>query len=242
MFNNIEETLRTYDKLLREKQRAAAATFLEEQLSQAEAAGDTRACISFCNELVGFYRVEGRQEQSFSAAERVLNLLKESGHSGDIPYATALLNYATAKSAFRQVEEAMPLYRQVETIYLEQLPEIDYRQASLLNNMGQSLLFLQRRQEARDCFRRSMEILQQLGGLTAEKATCNLHLACCDLEEGLLDAAETHLRQADAGFASLGADDPHSKGCLHAWARLKQMQGDPEAACDYLRRARGVQA
>ena len=50
------------------------------------------------------------------------------------------MNYATAKSAFRELTEALSLYRRAEAVYRELLPASDYRFASLYNNMAQAML------------------------------------------------------------------------------------------------------
>ncbi|MCD8164556.1 MAG: hypothetical protein LUE09_14365 [Synergistaceae bacterium] len=111
---DIENVLRRFEELLARGRVEEAGQYLEETAAISERSGDGLAEASCRNELTGFWRVCGQREKSYASAERALALLSENGLAGIIDYATALLNYATAKSVFGESAEALPLYRRVE--------------------------------------------------------------------------------------------------------------------------------
>ena len=155
---DIETGLSRFEELLSQGRVDEAGQYLEETAAVSERGGDGLAEASCRNELTGFWRVCGQREKSYASAERALALLSENGLAGSIDYATVLLNYATAKSAFGESAEALPLYRRVEECYRELLPASDYRRASLYNNMAQALLRDGNTNEAAEYFEKSLEV------------------------------------------------------------------------------------
>ena len=239
---DIENVLRRFEELLSQGRVDEAGQYLEETAAVSERGGDGLAEASCRNELTGFWRVCGQREKSYASAERALALLSENGLAGSIDYATALLNYATAKSAFGESAEALPLYRRVEECYRELLPASDYRRASLYNNMAQALLRDGNTKEAAGYFEKSLRLLAEMTDVDSERATCNTNIAFCLLAEGRLDEAQKFLEGAEEAFRRLPGD-PHYDGALSCRGRLEYLRGRyAEAAEAYLQLADNIES
>ncbi len=237
----IDEVLRRFESMLSRGMVNEAGRYLEDMAAKSESAGDRLTAASCFNELTGFWRVCGREEKSCAAAERALALLAESGCGDGIDYATAMLNYATAKAAFTRIPEALRLYRRVEARYRELLPAVDYRWASLYNNMAQALLKSGNRKEAADCFEKSLRLLEQMEGVDSETATCNTNIAFCLLAENRKSEAGERLERAEAIFRSLPGD-PHYDSVLSCRGQLQYMEGQyAESAECYRRLAENIE-
>lgn len=219
------EILRRFDEMLSEGRIKEAGEYLEEMADNCRASGDGAAAISVLNELEGYWRVAGRRDKSYAAAETALSLLDAEGLSGTIAHATTLLNYATAKSAFGETEEAMRLYEDVERIYKSQLPNGDYRVASLNNNMAQSLLRERKPAEALCRFESSLSILKALDDVDGEMATCLTNIAVCLMALKRLDEAEKSLDAAEVLFSASSGDDPHRDSMVATRGQLEFMRG-----------------
>lgn len=230
----IDEVLRRFESMLSRGMVNEAGRYLEDVAVKSEGEGDPLTAASCFNELIGFWRVCGRKEKSCAAAERALALLSESGLCGGIDHATAMLNYAAAKAAFKRIPEALRLYRSVEARYRELLPAVDYRWASLYNNMAQALLKSGKSKEAADFFEKSLRLLEQLEGVDSETATCNTNIAFCLLAENRKGEAREHLERAEAIFRSLPGD-PHYDGVLSCRGQLKYMEGQYVESAEYYR-------
>lgn len=221
----IRDVLRRFEELLSLGCADDAGRYLEETAAEREGAGDGQAAISCCNELTGFWRVRGRKEKSYAAAERALALLSGNGLENSVDYATVLLNYATAKSVFRELTEALSLYRRAEAVYRELLPASDYRFASLYNNMAQAMLKSNDVKGAADHFAKSLSLLEKMTDVESEIATCNTNMAFCLLAEKRLDEARVRLERAEAIFRALPGDDPHYDSMLSCRGQLEYLLG-----------------
>ena len=112
----VSKILAEYDAMLAAGRRREAGEFLSEAADAAAREDDAVSEASLRGELTGYWRVFGEPEKSFASAERALELLESLGLSRSAEYATALLNYATAKTAFRQIDEALALMDGIEYV------------------------------------------------------------------------------------------------------------------------------
>ena len=236
---DIKQTLSQLDKLLEQQDMAGAARFLDRMAEQAEFEDDTTARLTLYNEIIGFHRVSGNREKSYGAADKALALLREKGMDVTIHYATTLLNYATARVIFRELPEALALYREVEALYAQLLDPIDYRNASLYNNISQALLKAGKVEEGGAYLEKSLSVLEQLNedGVEAAIATCLTNIAYNKMSHGDLDAAEDYLTRAEARFKSFDYYDPHYDSVLAGFGQLKHRRGEYAAAADYFDQA-----
>lgn len=233
---DIENVLCKYDEMVTQGQMQAAVEYLEKKAVECVEEGESTSAITIFNELEGFWRVAGEKEKSYAAAEAALGLISSSEMEGSIGHATTLLNYATAKTAFGEAEEALELYDKVEKIYDWQLPEDDYRYAGLYNNMAQSLLRVNDVKTAGEYFAKSLALLEKMQNVQSETATCHSNLAICLMAQKKLDEAGENLKKSEKLFASLPGD-PHADSMLATRGQLEYMLGRYAEAAEYYKRA-----
>ena len=233
---DIEKILLKYDEMIAKGELQAAVGYLEKKAAQCGEAGYSTSAITIFNELEGFWRAAGDKEKSYAAAEAALGLIASCKMEGSIGHATTLLNYATAKTAFGELNEALELYDRVEKIYDWQLPEDDYRYAGLYNNMAQSLLRMNDVKSAGEYFAKSLELLKKMQDVESETATCHANLAICLMAQKKLDEAGENLKKSEKLFASLPGD-PHADSMLATRGQLEYMLGRFADAAGYCRRA-----
>ncbi len=229
----VSKILAEYDAMLSAGRGRAAGEFLSEAADAAAREDDAVSEASLRCELTGFWRVLGMREKSFASAERALELLETMGLEDSAEYATALLNYATAKTAFRQIDEALAIYRRAAAIYEKTTAPDDRRFASLCNNMAQALLRAGRAAEAYGYFARSLALLSDERD-RAETATCRTNMAFCLAVQGRLEEAEECAARAEEIF-SLLPDDPHAASALSCRGQLAYLRGEYARAADYFR-------
>lgn len=233
---DIEKILLKYDEMIAKGDLQAAAGYLEKKAAQCGEEGYSTSAITIFNELEGFWRAAGDKEKSYAAAEAALGLIASCKMEGSIGHATTLLNYATAKTAFGELNEALELYDRVEKIYDWQLPEDDYRYAGLYNNMAQSLLRMNDVKSAGEYFAKSLELLEKMQDVESETATCHANLAKCLMAQKKFDEAGESLKKSEELFASLPGD-PHADSMLATRGQLEYMLGRFADAAGYYRRA-----
>lgn len=233
---DIENILHEYDEMIARGQLQEAVGYLEKQAAECVKDGESTSAITIFNELEGFWRVAGDKAKSYAAAEAALGLIASCGMEGSIGHATTLLNYATAKTAFGEVKEALELYHRVMKIYDWQLPEDDYRYAGLYNNMAQSLLRVNDVKSAGEYFAKSLEMLKKMQDVESETATCHANLAICLMAQKKFDEAEENLTKSERLFAFLPGD-PHADSMLATRGQLEYMLGRFAEAAGYYRRA-----
>ena len=129
------------------------------------------------------------------------------------------------KRQFRELPEALSLYRRAEAVYRELLPASDYRFASLYNNMAQAMLKSNDVKGAADHFAKSLSLLEKMTDVESEIATCNTNMAFCLLAEKRLDEARVRLERAEAIFRALPGDDPHYDSTLSCRGQLEYLLG-----------------
>lgn len=231
----VSKILAEYDAMLAAGRRREAGEFLSEAADTAAREDDAVSEASLRGELTGYWRVFGEPDKSFASAERALELLDGLGLSQSAEYATVLLNYATAKTAFRRTDEALALYGRVADIYEKTIAPGDYRFASLYNNMAQALMRAGRAAEAYGYFERSLALLSPAED-AAEIATCRTNMAFCLLAMRKPDDAGECLKIAEEIYASL-PDDPHAASALSCRGQLEYMRGEFLRAAEYFRKS-----
>lgn len=213
------------DRCYRERRTDEAEQILNAAYHQARETGDEQARIALCNELEGLYRLLGQKERCLAAAQEALDCLRGCGMEGTVPYATTLLNYATACVQFGQAEQGLEHYAAVERMFRAAIPADDYRFASLYNNIGQAYMLLGRPAEAARGLEQSLEILKTLPGREMEIAVSHTNAAFASLSASELERAERHVRQAEAAFDAIGYRGVNYDALLAAKGQLLSRQG-----------------
>ncbi len=187
----VDRILSKLDEHLHKNDYVSAERHLVYWLNEATKAGDVRAELPICNELMGLYRKLGREDDAIGCAERALSVVDTNGIGAQVGAATTYLNVATVYKAFGRAADGIGLFERARKIYERELDTHDTRLAGLYNNMGLALVDLGRFREAEDCYNKAVAILQDSETGAPEIAITYLNMAsAAEAEHGLEDAAE----------------------------------------------------
>ncbi|MFT4174739.1 MAG: tetratricopeptide repeat protein [Rhodocyclaceae bacterium] len=233
---NVQDMLQTLDSYFRNNQVDQVEPFLLDHLNQAFASHDYGAALTVLNELMGFYRGMSRFSEAVAVAQRALGLLESLGYKGSVPYATTLLNAATAYRADGQTARAITAYEEVMAIYTAN-HAAPYQMASLFNNMSLAYQEQGDHAQATTCLERALPLVQSVAGSEAEVAVTHTNLAVSRIKGGQFDAARADLLRAVELFESQADRNPHYGAALSALGEVAFRQGDAAQAVDYYQRA-----
>ena len=237
---NIDEVLKELDSLPGGEETYKTFDFLKEKIEEACKEGDHSSELTLINEMIGYCRYTGRHDDSAFYGDYAVRLCEEQGLADTLPYATSLLNIATADRAAGRLKESMNGYRKVEALYNKLVKKGDYLYAALYNNM--SLLY-QEMDDHRGSARYLEAALNTIDGLDGERvpqAITRTNLAQAYLRLHNYDRAEDLLKEAETIFEELGGDEFHYPGCLNALGQLYYERKDYVKSRDYYRRALGL--
>ena len=189
------------DELLGKKDLEGAERVLLYWVREAEEGRDLKGLFFLHNELMGFYRKNGKEAEAVREAEEALRLCEFIGPES-LGAGTAYVNAATVRKAFGRAEEALPLYEKARAIYERELGPGDGRLPALYNNMALGLADLGRYEEALSLFRKAIGLLDSVEWGCLEQAVSYLNL--CDtlmLRDAFYrnEAGETVLWLRDCG-------------------------------------------
>ena len=108
-------------------------------LAEAEANRDERGQLMLNNELMGYYRKQGKQEQAFAHAEKAAALVEKLGMEDTVTAGTTWVNAGTVREAFGDPVGGLAFFERARENYEKNLPENDGRLGGLYNNMALSL-------------------------------------------------------------------------------------------------------
>lgn len=238
----MEDILQQIDRLLEENQGAQAQALMEKSLERALEIGDRSGAVTLLNELIGFCRETGQAEKSYYYGEAVLNLLQEMGLSGTLPFATSVLNIASAYRAGGRLEDAMTCYRAVEQIYSQVLEPDDMLVASLYNNKALLYQEMGEFEVAGAYLEQALEIALRHPERYYEQASSYANLAATYLQLGKKEQAEDCFQRAIALFDAHGVRDAHYCAALSSMAAYLFQQGEyGEAETYFVRAMQGVE-
>lgn len=238
----MEELLRQIDRLLDENKGAQAQALMEESLERALQSGDRNSAVTLLNELIGFCRETGQTEKSYYYGEAVLNILQDMGLAGTLPFATSVLNIASAYRAGGRLEDAMTCYLAVEQIYRQVLEPDDMLIASLYNN--KALLYQEMGDFENACvyLEQALEIALRHPDRYYEQASSYANLAATCLQLGREEQAVDCFQKAIALFETHGVRDAHYWAALSSLAAYLFRKGEYERAEEYFVKAmRGIE-
>lgn len=192
------------DEYLSRNDKAGAERHLLYWLEEARAGHDTRGEHSLKNELMGFYRKEGREDKAVSFAQSALADLEKLGLEDTVTAGTCLVNVGTVFFTFHRAEEALPYLERARILYEKLLPEDDPRLGGLYNNTGLTLTDLERFDEALELYELALSVMGKRPG-------------------GELEEAITHLNMADTLTEKLGSENAESAVEKHLVAAEKKL-------------------
>lgn len=240
---DMDELLKQIDKLLEENRGAEAQALMEKCLQQAMESGDYNGAVTLLNELIGFCRETGQSDKAYYYGEVVLGLLQNMGLSGTLPFATSVLNIASAYRAGGRLEDAMTCYRAVEQIYSQVLEPDDMLVASLYNNKALLYQEMGDFEAARVHLEQALEIALRHPERYYEQATSYANLAATCLQLGREEQAAECFRRSIAIFEAHGIRDTHYCAALASMAAYYFQKKEYDRAEEYFTRAmEGVEA
>lgn len=195
------------DEYLSRNDKAGAERHLLYWLEEARAGRDRRGEHSLKNELMGFYRKEGKEEEALRFALSALEDLTPLGLAGTVTAGTCLVNVATVYFTFHRAKEAMPYFEQARPLYESLLPGDDPRLGGLYNNTALALTDLGRYDQALELYQKALETMAKKPGGELEEAITHLNMAnTLEGKLGLEEADEPIGEHLEAALALL--DDP----------------------------------
>jgi len=165
----------------------AVERHLKYWLAEAEVGADERGQLMLNNEMMGYYRKQGKKEEAIAHAERAEGLVEKLGMEDTVTAGTTWVNIGTVREAFGDPVSGLESFEKARANYEKNLPPEDGRLGGLYNNMALALAVCGRYEEAQDMFRRALDVM---GGQ----------------EHGELEQAITWLNMADAAEAALGPE------------------------------------
>ncbi len=141
------------------KARDQAEPYLQEALVDAENAGDDAGLLTVLNEIMGFYRSQGRHQENMWMIQRAIELATRMRIEGSEAWTTTLINAATGLRAAKKYDQAEDLYRQALASAAKTLGPKDRRLAALDNNLSMLYSETDRPDQAEQELRQAMDIL-----------------------------------------------------------------------------------
>ena len=211
--------------------------FLEENMEQAFAVGDTGTVITLMNEMIGYLRDTGKNDKALYYCDRVMRLMKQEGLEGTVPYGTTLLNVANAYRAAGKLQESMAEYQAAQKIFEGRIEKNDMLYASMYNNL--SLLYQEMGdfEKACECLKQALAIVLTKSDQRIETAVTYTNLAASQLQLGEFGEAVENLKRAFSIFDMDEEKDFHYGGALAAMAQAQYLMGNLEESAEYYRRA-----
>ena len=209
------------DQLLAEKKFDEAEEYMKQGLAKAEEECDAGAVISICNELGGYYRATSRYAEGIPLYEKALELIYQLGLNGTEHHGTTLVNYATTVTLIGDVEKALQLDTAAATIFSEAGFAMDYRLATLYNNMSFLCMDLGHYEEAETSLNDALYILKTLDETEIDVAVTYTNLAGVYLAQNKLDEAKVTIKQAlDLFITESGREDVHYAGAVNTLGEI----------------------
>ncbi|MCI8609400.1 MAG: tetratricopeptide repeat protein [Firmicutes bacterium] len=200
------------DQLFAEKRIAEAETYMKDMLAEAEKSQDLGAIITIANELGGYYRAVSRYSEGIPLYEKALSCIEQLGLTGNEHHGTTLINYATTYTMTGDQQKALQLYQQAAEIFGAGGYALDYRLATLYNNMSYICQDLGQTSQAEEYLNHALYILKTLDDSEIEVAITYTNLAGLYLSMGPdhLDEAKLTVKKAlDLFIGESGDTDVH---------------------------------
>ncbi len=194
----MEELTSKTDLLMGRGRWDEAETLLLDARREAAAARDERRALSLDSELMGFYRMHGKEGPFLETMEDALRLL-DKVRIDRRGRGTILINAATGLVAFGRAYKALELYNEAEALYNAVLPTGDLLFAALYNNMAAAFQSQGEPDRAGERMLRALDVLRGAGHHPDRATTC-VNLAQLSAQRGDMDRAEAWLNEAMGYF------------------------------------------
>lgn len=221
---DIDRILAQVDAFYEENKGEEAEKLMLRSVEEAAEQGDDGGRLQLLNELLGYYRETSQSERVFETAALAIKHAEQMGLEGTIPYATTLLNVATAYRACGRLQESAGYYARVQEIYDRQLEPDSMLAAGLRNNIALLHQEMGDFAGAKESLLEALRIVEGKGAAYEIGVTyANLASTCMQLGEAeeaygcAMKSVETFQREGvedshyAAALATLGAHCYHGK-------------------------------
>jgi len=174
---NAIRLLSKLDEFFKTNDLAGAGDYLRYWEKEAESLFDKRGLLTVLNEELGYYRRTNEPERGITAVRKAASLIDELGMNENASAAVIFVNMATTLKAFGKAAEGIAYYEQAEKIMTDSCREQTYDFAAMLNNKASSLCDMGRLDEAEECYKRAIAILDKNGEHDGEIAVSYVNLA-----------------------------------------------------------------
>jgi len=239
---DLNQVMAELDELFTQERISEVPEFLMNHIAQAKKEGAQDILLTLYNECIGFYRETGQYDLAIEYCHRAIDLMDVMGLQNTIPYATTLLNAATAHRAAGLLHEALELYNKVRPIYVAQLPEDDMYFAGLYNNLGILYQEVGDFEAAKEQLSNALHIVTHKPDTQFEVAVTQTNLANTCIELGQDDEAKARAEEAIRIFEEIGVDDAHYSAALSALGSLYYMDKDYLNALNAMEKSRNCLA
>lgn len=231
------------DQLLADKKFDEAEEYMKSGLKKAEEECDAGATISICNELGGYYRATSRYAEGIPLYEQALELIYQLGLNGTEHHGTTLVNYATTVTLIGDIQKALDLDTAAATIFAEAGFAMDYRLATLYNNMSFLCMDLGHYEEAETSLNDALYILKALEETEIDVAVTYTNLASVYIAMDKLDEAKVTIKKAlDLFISESGREDVHYAGAVNTLGEIYFREENYEKAAALFEEAMSLTA
>lgn len=230
-----DRILAQVDALYEENKGEEAERLMLQSVEEANRIQDEGAVLQLQNELLGYYRETSQREKVYQMASEAIGQATEMGLEGTVPYATTLLNVATAYRACGRLQESKDYYAQVQEIYDSQLEPDNMLMAGLKNNIA--LLYQETGDfaTAKEKLLEALEIVSGRGVAYEVAVTCaNLASTCMQLKQK--EEACNYARKSVEIFEREKVADSHYAAALATLGAYSYHGKDFKKALEYYRR------
>lgn len=234
---DIQEILAQVDAFYAENKGEEAEGLMCRAIGQAVREENDECVLQLLNELLGYYRETSQKEKVFQIAEQAIAQAKRMGLEGSIPYATTILNVATAYRACGRLQESLEYYGQVQEIYDRLLEPDSMFMAGLKNNV--SLLY-QEMGNFPEAKARQLEALKiaEKQNAAYETGVTYANLANTCMELGERQEARSYAEKAAEVFRKEQILDSHYAAALSTLGACSYHEAEYEKARSYYVKAR----
>ena len=229
---DMQKILEQVDRYFEENKGEEAENLMQQAAAQAVQEGDHSGLLQLLNELLGYYRETGQEENALTMAGQAIAQAERMGLQGTIPYATTLLNVASAYRVFGRLEESMGYYLQVQTLYHELLEPDSMFMAGLKNNMALLYQEMGDFAQAKRSLQEALSIVERKDAAYETGVSCaNLASTCIQLEE--LEEARGYALRSMEVFRRANVMDNHYAAAQSAMGAYFFRKGDFGQAAEY---------
>ena len=214
---DIKDMLNQLDSLYGNGNLKEAETHLSFWLEQALENNNYGAALTLYNEMEGLYRTTGRAKEAAEISDNALKLIEFMGLNGTVHHATTLLNGATANRWANNIDKALEMYTQAESIYNNLGTSNTYLFASLYNNISHIYQQKNQHQTALEYLQKALNLITPTEDSAPEIATTRVAMSLSYLALGKKDEAIKALQLAKTYYESEnGQTDGHYGSYLSA--------------------------